>query len=524
MTALRNLLFNITFIILTACASTSYHDIASQIVIPNSTIKPLLYGDLVSTAEGWRIRNIKQDPIGDVKLGSMEPASIDRFDRSACSRGLLGLTEGDCYGLESEWLEYTPTKGVYALPIIWPLGLAFSTLVPFAAAVNEEPLEVIGKLPILIFPIPLRQKFNWDTYIEVISEARSAESFDAKYPDITNRVKELLESINTKKYTKLPFNNTTETQALIDKLYNDKFRQVSNIAMDNVTLKIVDQSEVYHQPKLQPKYFLDIKPQLSTIKPILISPTIKEKINEELVLELLFPADDLTDLEGNISLSNNRLEEIRLENKKISIHNNHHLTIANTHNKNLLNQFVSELRSEKSEVVWKQKKSIEYLLKNIHYTFEVPSNSIVESGKLTAIPEATLTITGVDFNNVMPTAYSSQNSRLKLHLNDKLFTIENISSEYIFVDAVSLIYKSESLVNDAAGFEYLYKLSPGSSKKIYLTTFDLAKLDRSFNNVTRDSAKNTVVNFGFDLSYRTSEEGKSTTFHAPKPYLLIDLI
>ncbi|MAL98041.1 MAG: hypothetical protein CL583_06280 [Alteromonadaceae bacterium] len=138
-------------------------------------------------------------------------------------------------------------------------------------------------------------------------------------------------------------------------------------------------------------------------------------------------------------------------------------------------------------------------------------------------PDLPFTITGRDFNNVMPSAYKAEDENVEIELSGTLVKVHNRTGKYISVDAVTLYYENVALTNSKSG-STLYELAPGTYQSFHLSSFRLNDLPNDFAGMTVGQVNARTIDFALSAKYRVTEIDYPRTLHRKQTYKLASLL
>lgn len=157
-------------------------------------------------------------------------------------------------------------------------------------------------------------------------------------------------------------------------------------------------------------------------------------------------------------------------------------------------------------------------LEHYYVKASCPKSIPIKDGKLAYKPKLKFTVTGRDFLKAMPKVYHSNDKNLHIQQLGRTVKLTNKSDKYLAIEKLSLYFNSKISTFDAN-----YSMPPHSVKTININAFDENYLNNSFFNVTRQQAKNTIVNYGISALYKASNGSSNHSLHKLKKYNLLDI-
>lgn len=136
----------------------------------------------------------------------------------------------------------------------------------------------------------------------------------------------------------------------------------------------------------------------------------------------------------------------------------------------------------------------------------------------------TVTVNGKTFENVFP-RYVNEDAYLRLEFDGKNINFTNKSDKFLQIKSISTYYNDEIT---SIALEKDIELPPQSTIKRQLSIFEIAS-DRivrlaRYQNVTKDSALQQNISFGFAVKYRIVEQHIDKTLYKLHKYNLYDVL
>ena len=225
----RTIFSFILAITLSACTINRPIQTLDPKLLPNTNIIAYpLYGDLIKEDEHWIFANINNKK-GDVLLNSLTLSDIVKSDAKSCSRGLLGLSSGNCESIDSPWIRNIPMeRNLYLFPITWslaPLGLLISW---FSHDYTDPDVFF---LPIQMLPTYDNKKLN-----SAITEATTNAPFNTSIEEIIHEYK-TFQSTAVKNDGPYPEFNKEELDLVTKNLAEDQIKSVTSTIKKQLTLE-----------------------------------------------------------------------------------------------------------------------------------------------------------------------------------------------------------------------------------------------------------------------------------------------
>lgn len=503
----------LTASLLSGCASSKFEPEAVKIENYAETSGYKLGAELVEADAGWRFERITDSSYG-VTLGSFDYSGNTSND--VCYRGVLGAMEGECKEYDLEFSKNTPSVGNIIIgPIIWGVG---ALAAPFALLAGD--FEKAGEcfLPIFVF-----QEFDWDEYSDAINEAKSAENYDERYPEL---YKKYVDLHRRESFTPAPYStNIGSLTQRSKKLRSGSTHSLQQALITQLPVKITDLSGLANVKQIQNqlKQTLLASVDMQAI-PKYYEPYRIKYNNENDALRELFPAKNLDDLERRIAQTTKDLASLRVINKDIDLKNNRAVADANTKNNAQFKQYQAALAKQNTEFTVEVTSRTRNLLRDFQYRLDTPKNVQIKQGQLPKKAVVNLTIKSRDYADILPDSYRNKNKDLEAHLEGRVLVITNKTGKYITVDAFSLYHNNDVLTRGGENFQNFSELAPDTVTRIPLRHFNLDGLSKNYYGLTKQNAQHTTIQYGFAIKYRITELKAPRTLYKKSNYNLYKLI
>lgn len=448
-----------------------------------------LYASITETDTGWRLRKIERR--GDVKLGDFEYQGETLPKENVCSRGYLGITEGDC---DEQGLLFYETKidpGVVISPIGWPIVVI--------ACLSPKFWDMC------LLPIWTSVAFGWDDYMEAIEEAKAADNYDAQFATIYNRYA-LMQSDLAKQEK-----STTDLRDESRRLHDQLITELATGSLPQLQLDLTDYSRLANARLLEDEITHHLK-AVADVQPVPeFKPQLQANYQSRADLEkMLFPADDLSQFDRKLSAAEQNFESAE------STQRRYEQTMV---------QYRQALARKNGSVSFSDKGSLLSFLSDYDHQIRLPESVSIRGGVLGDAGVIRLIVTSRDFKNALPTHYANSNTDLIVALNGRNLSITNMTKKYITLDAVSLYHNGDVLTRGGADFQNYVELAPGTtSSTITLDDFSLEKLSDDYRDMTRAKAEGMSVEFGFAVKYRITESDSLRTLFKQNTYSLLSVL
>jgi hypothetical protein len=498
--------------LLSGCATSEFNSNTIRMTDYQHQNGYTLGASLVETDTGWRFKDIIEEG-GEVSLGYFSYRGTT--DTKSCWRSFFGITDGDCHRRHLKFHDDSPnlSSNIF-IPLQWAIGTPLSILFsPF----NSEFLEYI-------FPIAVDREFGWDDYSDAINEAKVAEGYDNRFPELYSRYAQLSQSVNTQLHPE-PETNLEPLKKESITFKSAMSQKLMQKAISQLSIKVTDKSGLVSTGKIknQLKQTLDTSVQLAN-EPIFTKGSYTTYLNESNVLKDIFPAKSLDDWSSRLNIGMSELNKIKTNNKKIKSQNQKVFSQINANNASKLKKYQAELSEENGDIYVKKSRRTNYLLDNLNYDLEVPINLKIEQGKLTKNAIVELTIKGRNYTNILPESYENKNKEIEVSLDGQTLTLTNKTDKYITLDALSLYHNTNVLTRGGDNFQNFSELAPGTERQVSLNEFNLDSLTKDYHDLTKQKASKTNIVFGFAIKYRITELDAPRTLYKKTNYNLYKIL
>lgn len=470
-----------------------------------------LGAELVETDDGWRFSEIT-DSKSEVSLGGYIYEYA--IEGGNCARGVLGATEGGCLKHNLKFSSDSPNGVNIVFPIPWAFGA-----VAFPFALLSGNFEKAGEF---FLPIFVDREFGWEDYIDAISEAKKAENYDERYPDLYNRYVELKQFVSPTP-TYIPNKWTLTSQA--NRLKSDSVYALQKRANKQLPIKITDYSGLADTKKIQSslKQTLSVSVGIPEVLDC-ADVRIERYADEKYVTHDLFPAKDLDDFDRRLATAENELVQLNTRNKGIDLKNNRNIADADAQCNKKFQRYKLSLAKKNALLTVDTTSSTQKLLDGLGYDLDLPKNASIKSGTLPKSSVVELRIKSRDYTDILPVHYQNKNEDLEAHLEGRMLVITNKTGKYITVDAFSLYHSSDVLTRGGENFQNFSELAPDTVTRIPLRHFNLNGLSKDYYGLTKQKAQQTNIPFGFAIKYRITELDVPRTLYKKNNYNLYKLI
>jgi len=477
------------------------------------------YANLVHVEGEWRITDISNvSDERNIRLG--HNVYVGKLKDRACARGFLGTYGGeDCYSEEGTFESGSLDPiGNIAAPIIW-LPAALLSLINLAAGNPEEagtkflPLRFEYAYDPSFFNKAVKQAYEFD------DKARFTKAFQ-KYEKLKSEAGEFTfhkgasvrdyEQINKSSITSQTYKVTSEARKITG------LAKVVNLTGFGASSHTVNGDFHYASPSI---------PRSSSFAAL-------PKYRYENILSNLdgsvFPAKDISDLENKLSQVKIDIADLVTLNKAKEKRNKESTARYIKDNEARLKAAEQALKTHTYKVGVTSSGQLEGKLRrqNVAFKFDYPTAVVGQPGKMKIEgKKPVLTILSKDFMDLHPQDdLTISNKELKLSLKNGYITVQNKTSNYLTLDALTLYHKSDVLTLGGENFENYREVAPEAEIRLPLSSFNLNSLNNDYYRMTKAKAKKVNVSFGFAGKYRITGRSERKSFYKKKDYRLDQLI
>jgi hypothetical protein len=508
---------------LVGCAAQPLDTIPKDLRVDFRAESDSLYADLKNLNGQWRLSNINNKR-GDILLNHLSPAKITEYSGKRCQRGFFGLTSGSCEGADSEWFYNRFSEDNLFIPVIWPVCLAFSALLPIIIVSNyfTEPSErtSLKDMDAVFFNLQFSPVFDTEKYRKAITDIQEdlAEK-DLKLGSIlgnyTNLMKKHAEYIAPEKAESnlLELNEITEKLLLEHQMGNKAF------LYENLNFSIQDKSGLFNKILPDKTFLLEPEIYSKVGLPEYEAATVTQLKNKNDCMQQLLPAQDIFDFNQKLTLAIKCFNNLELENKQIHEANTILTMSANDQNEKSYHAFRRLLANTPLNISWRQKQSADYLLKNINYRLELPSDTALKNDESNPRMNAKLIIDSINFENVFPDDARAENEDISIQYQNSAFHIKNHSQNPIKLS--SLTFK----VNDSEINKPVSQLiEPDNDVKVLLSRDESLILKQTYPALTRKKAETQKLVTRIQLDYFSANNKEIKTVASTRAFSVVDLV
>ena len=159
--------------------------------------------------------------------------------------------------------------------------------------------------------------------------------------------------------------------------------------------------------------------------------------------------------------------------------------------------------------------------KTINY--KIKTKSVIKAGKKAKKVKVTYEIKSFAYKNVIP-SFSNNNRDIAILFDPKThnITLANMTDEYILIKSIDLYYNGDIVkLGESKQKNFSSELSPQSESKFKMSRY-IEKAN--YSNVTKRTALNTSVEFGFSIRYTLGDSTKNRTLYKKNTQSLYSIV